>query len=69
MEQVNSRRPHCNGIYFALRSGKEHRELRFSSCQIEVVQKEGQRPYLLYTEDQSKNHPGGLMGRKFHPKL
>ena len=60
---------YCNGIYFALRSGKEHRELRFSSCQIEVVQKEGQRPYLLYTEDQSKNHPGGLMGRKIPPKV
>ena len=33
------------GLYFALRSGREH------------------RPYLLYTEDASKNRPGGLRGR------
>ena len=59
----------CNGIYFALRSGKEHRELSFCCCQIEVVQKEGQRPYLLYTEDQTKNHPGGLVGQKNPPKV
>ena len=51
------------GLYFALRSGREHRELRFSSSQIEVVEKEGERAYLLYTEDASKNRPGGLRGR------
>ena len=58
----------CSGVYFALRSGKEHRQLRFSPSQIEVVRREGSRPYLLYTEDHSKNHPGGLRGHKITPK-
>ena len=59
----------CNGLYFALRSGKEHRQLRFHPCQIELVEREGERPYLKYTEDVSKNHPGGLKGRKVTPKV
>ena len=58
-----------NGLYFALRSGNEHRNLRFSPCQIEVHDNEGERPYLLYTEDLSKNHPGGLKGRRIKPKV
>ena len=29
----------------------------------------GERPYLKYTEDLSKNHPGGLKGRKVAPKV
>ena len=60
---------YMNGLYFALRSGSEHRQLRFSPPQIEVVEREGERPYLLYTEDISKNHPGGLKGRKIRPKV
>ena len=59
---------HCNGVCFALRSGKEHRQLRFSPCHIEVINKEGCRPYLLYTEGCSKNCPGGLCGHKIPPK-
>ena len=58
-----------NGLYFALCSGREHRQLRHSPCQIEVVEKPGERPYLLYHEDTSKNHPGGLKGRKTTPKV
>ena len=57
------------GLYFALRSGGEHRNLRFDNSQIEIVDKEGERAYLLYTEDCSKNHPGGLKGRHIQPKL
>ena len=57
-----------NGLYFALRSGKEHRQLRYSPCQIQVIEQPGQRAYLQYTEDVSKNHPGGLRGRKITPK-
>ena len=29
-----------------------------------MVEKEGKRPYLVYTENISKNHPGGLKGQK-----
>ena len=40
-----------NGVYFALRSGSEHRQLRSEPCQIQVIEVEGQRSYLKYTED------------------
>ena len=56
-------------LYFALRSGDEHRQLHLSPCQIHLIEKPGERPYLLYTEDQSKNNPGGLKGRKYKPKV
>ena len=58
-----------NGLYFALRSGDEHRNLRHNPCQIQVVERQGERPYLLYTEDISKNRPGGLKGQKHKPKV
>ena len=60
---------YCCGLFFALRSGNEHRRLRHTPCQIQVVERPGERPYLLYTEDISKNHPGGLRGRKIKPKV
>lgn len=53
-----------NGLYFALRGGTEHRNLRHKPSQIQLIEKVGERPYLMYTEDVSKNHPGGLKGRK-----
>ena len=55
-----------SGLYFALRSGDEHRNLSFSS--VELVEREGSIPYLLYTESVSKNNPGGLKHRKVEPK-
>ena len=58
-----------NGMYFALRSGSEHRQLRNDPCQIELVEREGERSYLRYTEYVSKNKPGGLKGRKTKPKI
>ena len=58
-----------NGLYFALRSGKEHRQLRRTPCQIQLVEPPNQRAYLKYVEDLSKNHPGGLKGRKITPKI
>ena len=58
-----------NGLYFALRSGTEHRNLHFSPCQIEVHDNEGERPYLMYPEDLSKNHLGDLKGRWIKPKV
>ena len=49
------------GINFSLRSGAEHRALRHrENCQIVVVEPTGQRPYLHYTEDCSKNNQGGF---------
>ena len=57
-----------NGVCFALRSGDEHRRLRFKECQIQVVEKPGECAYLMYTEDSSKNNQGGLKGRKLKTK-
>jgi len=59
----------CNKLYFALRSGKEHKQLRQNPCQIELVEHPGERSFLKYTEDVSKNHPGGLKGRNIKPKV
>ena len=59
----------CNGLYFALRSGKEHRQLRMKSSQIELVEKTGERGYLKYTEDTSKTRQGGLKERNIKPKV
>ena len=58
-----------NGVYFALRSGKEHRQLRSDPCQITLHERPGSRPYLEYIEDLSKNRSGGLKGRKIQPKV
>ena len=44
-----------SGLYFALHSGKEHRKLKSSPCQIEVIEQPIERAYLGYTEDISKN--------------
>ena len=52
-----------HGIYFALRSGQEHRNLHFEPAQVELVDNPGERAYLRYSEDISKNNPGGLKGR------
>ena len=58
-----------HGVYFALRSGQEHRNLRFDPAQVELIESPGQRAYLRYTEDFSKNNPGDLKGRKYKPKV
>ena len=60
---------YMNGLYFALRSGDEHRQLRHNPCQIQLIECPGERPYLKYTEDISKNHQGGLKGRNHKPKV
>ena len=52
-----------------LRSGSEHRNLEHNPSQIELIEKPGERAYLQYTEDISKDHPGGLKGRKQKPKV
>ena len=60
---------YMNGLYFALWGGTEHRNLRHNPSQIRLIEKLGERPYLIYTEDVSKNHPGGLNGRKIMPEI
>ena len=55
------------GLYFALRSGKEHRELRYNS-QIETFNGDCERSDLLYTKDSPTNHPGGLRGQHEYVK-
>ena len=49
-----------NGKNFALRSGKEHRSLRFAPAHIVLHEPEGELAYLQYTEDVSKTRQGGL---------
>ena len=58
-----------NGLYFALRSGDEHRQLRHKPCQIQVVENEGERPYLLYTEDIQRTTWEDLKDENSSPKL
>ena len=59
-----------NGLCFALWSGKEHCQLRHHPAQIKIVENPGKHPHLIYTEDQSKNRPGGSsQGRKQKPKI
>ena len=53
------------GIYFALRSGQEHRDLRFS--QIKLKEIDGKK-CLVYTENVSKNNSGGIKHRKLELK-
>ena len=59
---------YMNSVYFALRSGKEHRNLRFSPSQNNIVENDEDRAYVEYVEDMSKNHPGGLKGRRMKRK-
>jgi hypothetical protein len=58
-----------NTTNFTLRSGKEHRELRFNSSQISLIERDGERPFLQFTEDESKNRPGGLKGCRIGRKV
>ena len=58
-----------NGLYFALRSGKEHRNLRSRPCQIELVERPGEKAFLRCTKDVSKNRQGGLKGRNIKTKI
>ena len=57
------------GLYFALRNIGEHRQVRFHQSQIQLVERPGERSYLQYTEDVSKNRQGGLKNRKLKLKV
>ena len=57
-----------NGIYYALRSGSEHCDLRHDPPQLQLEEQVEKRARLCYCEDVSKNHQGGLKGRHVKPK-
>ena len=55
------------GIHFALRSGQEHQTLKITQFDI-VNPTDSGAPYLIYTENTSKNNSGGLTSRKIRAK-
>ena len=54
------------GMYFALCSGQEHRELWFS--QLQINEREGKKS-LIYYENASKANSGGLKHQKIERKV
>ena len=60
---------YCCGLFFALGSSREHRQLRHSPPQIQLYERSGERAYLKYQEDISKHYPGGWRGRNIMPKV
>ena len=60
------------GVHFALRSGSEHRRLRFKNPQIIYVDADKDKNLpcrLIYTEDVSKTNQGGLKSKKVPQKV
>ena len=53
-------------MYFALCSGQEHRELRFS--QLQINEREGKKS-IIYYENASKANSGGLKHQKIERKV
>ncbi|KAK6186295.1 hypothetical protein SNE40_008360 [Patella caerulea] len=59
---------YLNGLHFSLRSGQEHRKLRFKNSQICLLTRIDGTSFLRYKEDVSKTYQGGLKHRKVAPK-
>ena len=57
---------YCFGLNFALRSGKEHRNLR--PDMIKYQQLADSKSYIIYNESGSKNNSGGIKDRKVQNK-
>ena len=55
------------GVYFALRSGKEHRDLQFNQIRIEATPSE--KRYIKYTENGSKKTLVASIIEKLSQKL
>ncbi len=59
---------YMTGLYFALRSEKEHPRLRHTPSQLQVMELPVGRAYISYREDVSKTNQGGLNSRRKKPK-
>jgi len=57
---------YLNGIHFALRSGKEHRDLSIEQIHVDYS---GSDPCIVYSEIISKTYQGGLKQRRIDPKV
>lgn len=55
---LNTIMVYCCGVYFALRSGEEHRSLKVSQLELSLVEPVGERAYVRYTENVAKNNHG-----------
>ena len=59
---------YLNGLHFALRANKEHRNLRLYNSQIRIVN-DSDEEYLEYREDTTKTNQEGLKHKKITPKV
>ena len=57
------------GQYFALRSGQEHRRLRYRPSQVTLFEAPGGHALSVYQEDVSKTNQGGIMSRTGHSSV
>lgn len=58
-----------NGLHFALRSGKEHRDLNIDQIKVKEPNENTEFYVLEYHENVSKTNFGGLKHRRVEPKI